>query len=112
MKSEIDEVVNPAPRVEVPLKQWCAEEALRLGITPNGVYERMRRGKYPAIAVRRVNKRVVLVQVGTWCQRLLLAAWFIEQAETELGAVPDTEAVRNELAAARERITKRTERKA
>ncbi len=46
---------------EIPLKEWLSDEAQRLRTTPRSVYMRYRRGAYPRLKLRRVNKRVVLV---------------------------------------------------
>jgi hypothetical protein len=45
----------------IPFKQWCMEEAIRGGVALNTVYNRVLRGCYPGLKVRRVNKRVVYV---------------------------------------------------
>lgn len=47
----------------MPLKQWCAEEAMRLGLKPHNVWTRVSRGKYPHLPLVRVNKRVVFVDM-------------------------------------------------
>lgn len=49
-------------RCEVPLKEWLANRAEALAITPYGVYNRMWRGVDPWPKLRRVNKRVILVR--------------------------------------------------
>ena len=46
---------------EIPMKQWVHAEALREGVRPNAIYNRISRGLYPNMAVRRVNKRVIFV---------------------------------------------------
>jgi len=54
----------------IPLKQWCAEEAVRSGVQPVTVYHRIYRGKYPWLPLKRVNKRVVFVELERqfdWC---------------------------------------------
>lgn len=48
---------------EIPIKQWRAEEALRRGVTDSMISKRLKDGKYPDLKVRRVNSRVVFVQV-------------------------------------------------
>ena len=48
---------------EIPLKQWCAEDAIRDGcVTESAVWQRVKKGKYPMLKLRKVNKRVVWVQ--------------------------------------------------
>jgi hypothetical protein len=47
----------------VPLKQWCAEEAQRSGVMPITIYHRIYRGLYPQLPLKRINKRVVFVEV-------------------------------------------------
>jgi hypothetical protein len=57
-------VVGDATRRErsgTPLKQWLAREAQRLGTTAKAVYYQWRRGKYQ-LAIKRINRRIVLVQ--------------------------------------------------
>jgi hypothetical protein len=52
---------------EIPFKQWRAEEALRLGISTGAVWYRLLKGRrhfYPGITLRRVNQRVVFVQLS------------------------------------------------
>lgn len=51
---------------EIPLKQWCAEEAIRTGLTWHAIYDRLRRPRrlgqwYPQVTVRSVNQSVVFV---------------------------------------------------
>ncbi len=48
-------------KTEIPMKQWLSDEAHRLRTTPRGVYMRYRRGGYPRLKLRRINKRVILV---------------------------------------------------
>jgi hypothetical protein len=45
------------------MKVWRAEEARRLGIGEIAVAMRITRGKYLGLKVRRVNARVVFVQI-------------------------------------------------
>ena len=47
---------------EIPLKQFLAEEAMRLNLNPIAVYRRIKRGKYPQLKIRRVNKHIMFVQ--------------------------------------------------
>jgi len=54
------EAKEPAPG-EVPLKRWVVEESIREGVTPSAIYNRLFRGKYPALGQRRVNGRVIFV---------------------------------------------------
>lgn len=49
---------------EIPLKEWCYEQGVANGVTPHAIYYRWIRGKYPGLKVRRVNQRVVYVQVN------------------------------------------------
>lgn len=49
---------------EIPLKVWVLDEAERQGVTASAVYNRLARGKYDALPLRRVNARVVYVQVN------------------------------------------------
>lgn len=51
---------------EIPLKQWLAEIAEAEKRQPHSIYMRMRRGRIPTPPMRRINARVVLVQVGPW----------------------------------------------
>ena len=44
------------------MKWWCLTESERLHITANGVFSRIKRGYYPNLKKRYVNKRVVFVQ--------------------------------------------------
>ena len=46
---------------EMPLKCWLNEEAIRCGVCPQAIYNRVQRGNYPDLVLRRVNKRVVFV---------------------------------------------------
>ena len=55
--------LKPRPG-EVQLKVWLQTEAARCGITESGVFQRLKRGKYPEVKVRRVNARVVFVRVS------------------------------------------------
>jgi hypothetical protein len=60
--------VVTAPRVrrecvEVPLKQWVAELAEREGVSRGAIYMRLYRHPEKMPAVRRVNGRVVMVQL-------------------------------------------------
>jgi len=47
----------------VPLKQWCAEEAIAESTTIRAIYHRLYRGKYPWLPLKRINKRVVFVEL-------------------------------------------------
>jgi len=54
----------------IPLKQWCAEEAARENVSPHAIWMRLDRGKYPWVTLKRVNKRVVFVELDKqfdWC---------------------------------------------
>ncbi len=48
---------------ELPMKEWVAREAERLGKKPAAVIMRLARGKYPGLKIRRVNSRVVFVEI-------------------------------------------------
>lgn len=48
---------------EITLKQRVLDEAARESRSPSTIYERIYRGKYPHLKFRRVNKRVVFVQI-------------------------------------------------
>ncbi len=54
---------GPAKPGEVLLKVWVDEEAQRTGLKPTAVYNRIQRGKYPELKLRRVNARTIYVQV-------------------------------------------------
>lgn len=43
------------------MKEWRMAEAARLGISESGVINRLSRGFYPTLRVRRVNARVIFV---------------------------------------------------
>jgi len=50
----------------VPLKRWLFEEARRTGLTTNAIRSRIDRQRefyYPRLQMRRVNARVVFVEV-------------------------------------------------
>ena len=47
----------------IPLKQWCAEEAVARKTSVRAIYNRIYRGKYPWLAYQRTNKRIVFVDV-------------------------------------------------
>jgi hypothetical protein len=47
----------------IPLKQWCAEEAILDGVQPITIFHRLQRGWYPNLPLKRINKRVVLVEL-------------------------------------------------
>jgi hypothetical protein len=47
-----------------PMKQWRHEEAIREGVTDCAIANRLRRGKYPNLKIKRVNARVVYVEEG------------------------------------------------
>lgn len=48
---------------EIPLKQWLFEQAKRESRQPDSVYYRLTQGRYPSLKLRRVNRRVVFVQI-------------------------------------------------
>lgn len=47
---------------EMPMKQWRVLQAELTGLSPITIAMRLRRGKYPDLKIRRVNKRVVYVK--------------------------------------------------
>lgn len=46
---------------EIPMKQWRFREAAGNSVSPSSIANRLMRGKYPDLKIRRVNKRVVYV---------------------------------------------------
>lgn len=55
-----------APRIrpgEVTMKDFMAAEAKRIGLTRSAVANRISRGKYSHLKLRRVNRRVVFVKL-------------------------------------------------
>lgn len=50
--------------VEMPFKQWVAEEAARCGVKPGAIYMRLLRHPEKRPAMRRVNRRVLMVQLA------------------------------------------------
>ncbi len=50
--------------IEIPMKQWRIEEAIRLHLHDTSVAKRLANGYYKRLKVRRVNARVVFVQVA------------------------------------------------
>jgi len=53
----------------IPLKQWCAEEAILDDVKPITIYHRLQRGWYPNLPLVRVNKRVVFVELDKMLDR-------------------------------------------
>jgi hypothetical protein len=53
----------PRPGVEIPLKQWLAEEAARQGVSSRAIYMRMRRHPETRPVIRQVSKRTLMVQL-------------------------------------------------
>ena len=52
---------------ELTMKQWRLAEAARWGVGEHAIAMRLKRGQYPLLKVRRVNKRIVFVEVnGAW----------------------------------------------
>ncbi len=47
----------------IPLKAWVIDEAIKEGVERITVYHRIYRGKYPNLPLKRVNKRVVFVEL-------------------------------------------------
>ncbi len=54
----------PRDSVEIPLKRWLSEVAKREGVSPNAISMRLYRHPELMPAVRRVNGRVVMVQIA------------------------------------------------
>jgi len=53
----------------IPLKQWCAEEAMVEHVSPHAIWMRLSRGKYPHVQLIRKNGRVIFVdmdKVNDW----------------------------------------------
>ena len=48
---------------EIPMKQWRFDQAKREGRSENNIAQRLGKGLYPNLKVRRVNKRVVFVKI-------------------------------------------------
>ncbi len=57
-------VQHQAAANEIPLKSWVTTEAQRLGLSEAAIYLRIKRDGYPGLEMRRVNRRVVFVQVA------------------------------------------------
>ena len=49
---------------EIPFKQWLSEQSRLERVCLSTIYKRYYRGQYPDVKLRRVNKRVVFVQVN------------------------------------------------
>ena len=47
---------------EISLKQWVHDEAERTGLKPASIYNRLNKGKYPGLKLRKVNKRIIWVR--------------------------------------------------
>ena len=63
-------MTNAQPTSAIPLKQWCAEEAIAEGVKIGAIYHRLYRGRYSWLPLKRVNKRVVFVELDKqfdWC---------------------------------------------
>jgi hypothetical protein len=45
----------------IPMKRWWIEEGKREGVSEHAIAQRIHKGKYPNLRVRRVNSRVVFV---------------------------------------------------
>lgn len=56
-------VLAPTPATEMPLKQWVMEAAEREGVSLSAIYMRIYRHPERMPAIRRVNRRVVMVQL-------------------------------------------------
>ena len=56
-------VLPPAPVTEVPLKEWVIDAAAREGLSVSAIYMRLYRHPEKMPALRRVNRRVVMVQL-------------------------------------------------
>lgn len=50
-------------QMTIPLKAWVIDEARRCDISPGGIFNRLYRGKYSWLPLKRVNQRVVLVEL-------------------------------------------------
>ena len=50
-----------AMKTEKPLKQWVAEKAIKDGVTPRAIFQRLRKGVYPTVRLHRINARVIYV---------------------------------------------------
>ena len=53
--------MTPEEANAMPMKQWLAERAQETGLTSDGVWWRLKHGKYPQVKLKRKNKRVVFV---------------------------------------------------
>lgn len=46
----------------IPFKQWRAEEAERQGVTEDRILKWVAKGKYPALRIKRINRKMVFVK--------------------------------------------------
>lgn len=49
--------------MSIPMKQWRYQEALKHGVAETTIATWITRGKYPNLSVKRINKRVVFVEL-------------------------------------------------
>lgn len=73
---------------EIPLKSWILDRAAERGCGYTRIWDKIRRGHYPDLKLRRVNKRVVFVDTrpGTCSTELLpnettLKSWLMDRAK-------------------------------
>lgn len=59
-----DNNMSREPNQQLILKQFCLEVAVARGINPHNVYMNMRRGVWPWPEMKRVNRRLILVQTS------------------------------------------------
>ena len=59
-KVEVDQNAKPG---EIRLKKWMVDECKRIGRSLSVVYKRLKRGEYPHVHTRAINKSVVFVTV-------------------------------------------------
>lgn len=58
-----NELQAVAPRIgEILFKAWVKDEAERCGVKLTAIYNRVARGKYPKLKMRRVNPRLIYVK--------------------------------------------------
>jgi hypothetical protein len=56
-------VIPTMKNKEIPFKQWRHEEAERIGVSPEAMYYLIRRGDYPRLKMRQINKRVIFIKI-------------------------------------------------
>jgi hypothetical protein len=47
---------------EITMKRWLIEESARENVSPSAIAQRLSRGHYPDLRLRRVNQRVIYVR--------------------------------------------------